>query len=86
MLGANQLTILNGYFFHLTPSYKTATQFQMQVTGPIGPDYMLQASESLSSASWVNLLTNTPVASPFSVTDTNVSRFTNRFYRLKLGP
>jgi hypothetical protein len=70
----------------LTPISKTATQFQMQVIGPIGPDYILQASESLSSVNWANLLTNTPVASPFSMTDTNASTFTKRFYRLNLGP
>ncbi len=72
----------------LMPLSKTATRFQMEVTGPIGPDYILLATESLNVAStdWVNLLTNTPVDSPFSMTDTNLSAFTNRFYRVKLGP
>jgi hypothetical protein len=70
----------------LTPVFKTATQFQIQVAGPIGPDYVLQANGSLANTNWLSLLTNTPATSPFSVTDTNVSVFTNRLYRVKLGP
>ena len=73
----------------LDPLFKNETQFQLQVNGPIGPDYILQRTESLSSPTnidWVNLLTNTPLASPFSLTDTNADIFTNQFYRVKLGP
>ncbi len=70
----------------LVPVSINTTQFQMEVTGPIGPDYFLQANGSLANTNWLNLLTNTPAVSPFSVTDTNVSVFTNRFYRVKLGP
>jgi hypothetical protein len=82
------LTVLNvtPTLVTLTPISKTATEFLMQVTGPVGPHYILQANDTLGSGAWVNLLTNTPVASPFSVTDTNASAFTNRFYRVNLAP
>ncbi len=70
----------------LAPVSKTTAQFEMQVTGPIGPDYILQANGALANTNWLDILTNTPAASPFSVTDINVSVFTNRFYRVKLGP
>jgi Putative Ig domain len=73
----------------LSPISHSATRFVLQVSGPIGPDYILQGAKSLSTVAntnWVNLLTNTPAASPFSVTDTNLSGFTNRFYRVQLGP
>jgi hypothetical protein len=66
---------------------KTATNFQIQVTGPIGPDYLLQANTAVAnSGGWSNLLTNTPVASPFIVTDTNVAGINIRFYRVQLAP
>jgi hypothetical protein len=73
----------------LNPLSKNDAQFQLQVNGPIGPDYILQRTESLSSPTniaWVNLLTNTPLASPFSMTDTNANIFTNHFYRVQRGP
>ena len=70
----------------LIPTVKTTNQFRMQITGPAGPDYILQATNSLSQTNWVNLLTNTPAALPFNVTDTIVNAFTNRFYRVRLGP
>ncbi len=73
----------------LNPLFKNEAQFQLQVNGPIGPDYILQRTESLSSLTnidWVNLLTNTPLSSPFSLTDTNVNLFINEFYRVQLEP
>jgi len=70
----------------LTAVAKTATQFQMQATGPVGPDYILQANGALPNNNWFNISTNTPASSPLSVTDTNLSGFTNRFYRVRLGP
>ena len=69
----------------LVPVAMNAAQFQVQVTGPIGPDYILQANGSLANTNWLNLLTNTPVASPFNVTDTNAPAG-NQFYRVKLSP
>jgi hypothetical protein len=71
----------------LTPIAYTNGRFVMQISGPLGPDYILQAASTLSNnAVWVNLQTITPASPPFSVTDTNAGAFTNRFYRVKLGP
>lgn len=62
-------------------------RFQMQVAGSAGPDYILQANTNLlNSSGWTNLLTNTPSALPFTLTDTNSATFSNRFYRILLGP
>jgi hypothetical protein len=69
----------------LTVISKTATQIQFQVTGPIGPDYILQETTSLYPPNWLSILTNTPVSSPFTMTTTNVAT-TNEFYRVKLSP
>jgi hypothetical protein len=71
----------------LTPTAYTNGQLTIQVSGPAGPDYILQSATALGSNSiWGNLSTNTPVTLPFSITDTNANGFTNRFYREKLGP
>jgi hypothetical protein len=71
----------------LTAIEYTNGRFVMQISGPIGPDYILQAAAALTNnAVWLNLLTNTPASSPFSITDTNAGAFTNRFYRVELGP
>ncbi len=71
----------------LTPIAYTNGRFVMRVSGPLGPDYILQAASALDpNVAWANLQTNTPLSSPFSVTDTNAGAFTNRFYRVKLGP
>jgi hypothetical protein len=71
----------------MTPIQYTNGLFVMQISGSVGPDYILQAASALgNNAMWVNLQTNTPVSSPFSVTDTNAGAFTNRFYRVELRP
>jgi hypothetical protein len=61
-------------------------QAQIQVSGPVGPDYILQASALLSPGSWAGLLTNTPTSAPFTLTDTNAPSFSKRFYRIQIGP
>jgi hypothetical protein len=63
-----------------------AAQAQIQVKGPLGPDYILLGSTNLAPGSWTSLLTNTPAASPFVITDTNAGLFSKRFYRIQLGP
>ena len=68
----------------LTPVALTNGWFVMQVSGPLGPDYILQASATLTN--WSDLWTNTPAAMPFSLTDTNTGPFRTRFYRALLGP
>ena len=66
---------------------KTATNFQVQITGPIGLDYILQANGVLTnSVGWTNRLTNTPAASPFNLADTNAIGFSDVFYRVQLAP
>jgi hypothetical protein len=71
----------------LTASPKTNSAFQLNVAGPVGPDYILQASSSLgNSVAWTNLATNTPVASPFVFTDASAALFATRYYRILLGP
>ena len=67
----------------LTPIGYTNGQFQMEISGPIGPDSILQASLTLTN--WSDLWTTTPAALPFSFTDTNVNLFGGRFYRALLG-
>jgi len=64
----------------------TGGQAQIQVSGPVGPDYILQTSTVLAPNSWASLLTNTPASSPFSLTDTNAAAFRERFYRVQIGP
>jgi hypothetical protein len=71
----------------LTPIAHTNGQFLLQITGPLGPDYVFQAAPALSNNTvWLNLQTNTPGTSPFTVTDTNAGALTTRFYRVQLRP
>ncbi|HZR21857.1 MAG TPA: hypothetical protein VFE51_31535, partial [Verrucomicrobiae bacterium] len=58
--------------------------FRLRLTGSIGPDYVLEASEG--SADWAPLQTNTPNSLPFELIDTTAHSVTNRFYRVRLGP
>jgi autotransporter-associated beta strand protein len=67
---------------NLLPLNMSNNVFQMQVQGSIGPDYILQRSTNLSL--WVSLVTNTPLAMPFTVMDTNISPA--GFYRFLLEP
>jgi hypothetical protein len=68
----------------LTPGGWSGGQFNFSVTGPIGPDYIVQTSGELSN--WAGLCTNTPATMPFGITDTNAATFGWRFYRVRLGP
>ena len=61
--------------------------FQVQVSGAVGPDYILQGRASLTDGGgWVNLLTNTPGSLPFLFTDTNGVGGGSGFYRVVLAP
>jgi endonuclease/exonuclease/phosphatase family metal-dependent hydrolase len=53
-------------------------QFQFQVTGSAGSNYVVQVSTNLIGANWVSLRTN---ASPFSFVETNSGFHLQRFYR-----
>jgi autotransporter-associated beta strand protein len=58
--------------------------FNLWVEGTVGPDYTIQASTNL--AAWIDLLTTNPSATPFLWTDADVTNYTSRFYRVRLGP
>jgi pectate lyase len=56
-------------------------QFNLVITGSIGPDYIVLTSTNLTD--WAGVFTN-PM--PFTWTDTGASNFNQRFYRIQLGP
>jgi pectate lyase len=56
-------------------------QFSLTITGDTGPDYIVQASTNLTD--WAGIFTN-PM--PFTWTDSGASNFSQRFYRIQLGP
>jgi alpha-tubulin suppressor-like RCC1 family protein len=66
----------------LAPLSVQSGRFTLRINGPIGPDYILQASPDLNE--WADLQTNYPREMPFEVIDTPSP--TNRFYRVQLGP
>ena len=57
--------------------------FTLSVTGPTGPDYIIQSSSDMTA--WTSLFTNTSGTIPFGFTDTNAGSGC-RFYRVLLGP
>ena len=64
-----------------------ANSIQLQVSGPVGPDYILQGNTNLSNpGGWLSILTNTPSTTPFYLTETNADNFSDRYYRILLGP
>jgi hypothetical protein len=56
-------------------------QFSLTITGDTGPDYIVLASTNLTD--WAGIFTN-PM--PFTWTDPAASNFSQRFYRIQLGP
>jgi O-glycosyl hydrolase len=56
----------------------------LRISGPIGPDYLLQRSSDLTV--WSTIYTSTPLVVPFDLTDTNVPFFPPAFYRILLAP
>jgi hypothetical protein len=60
-------------------------QFQIQINGPVGPEYLIEAAAALSGAQWTNLQSFTPTNMPFTFTDTNAAPG-KRFYRAQLIP
>jgi len=59
-------------------------QFFVQVSGSLGPDYILQASSNL--VIWANLLTTNPISLPFTFVDRDAGNLVKCFYRVLLGP
>jgi uncharacterized repeat protein (TIGR01451 family) len=71
----------------ITPPQLTASlnkgsgTFQLTVSnGQSGQQYIIQASTNL--VNWVNVYTNPAYSDPFTFTDTNVSSYGSRFYRV----
>jgi hypothetical protein len=68
----------------VTPLGFSGSQFQLQVSGTMGPDYFLLASTNL--VNWSDIATNFAPVPPFQFTDPHAGSFTNRAYRVRLGP
>ena len=62
----------------------TDNQLNLIITGDTGPPYTLQASLDLGV--WTNLFTTNPSSLPFTCTVTNVGDFSQRFFRVLMGP
>ena len=62
----------------------SSAQLQLSISGQVGPDYTVWASEDL--VNWVNLTTTTPTVFPYVWADPNAANFSKRFYQVKLGP
>ena len=65
----------------------TGGLFNVSVSGPVGPDYALQATTNLVDGTWITVATtNSPATSPFILTDTNAAAQPMQFYRIVTGP
>jgi pectate lyase len=58
--------------------------FSLTINGDTGPDYVVQASTNLTD--WTSIFTNHSPIPPFVWTDLVASNFSQRFYRIQLGP
>ncbi|MDB6112098.1 MAG: hypothetical protein JWR69_3848 [Pedosphaera sp.] len=68
----------------LTSASITNGQFELLISGDVGPDYTVQVSTNLLN--WTALWTTNPPALPFMISDPGVSNYPQRFYRVLLGP
>ena len=57
---------------------------RFRINGQAGPDYSLYASTNL--AHWEILMTTSSPTLPWYFTDTQATNFTERFYRVGIGP
>ena len=69
----------------ILPMVLTSNSFQLRVEGAAGITYVLQASETLEPGDWKDIQVLTTEATPFSMRDTNISSFPERFYRVRLA-
>jgi hypothetical protein len=62
-------------------------RFTMQVNGDAGPDYQIYVTTNLAAgaAGWSWLMTTSPLVLPFQFVDP-ATNYTQRFYRVLLGP
>ncbi|HTI98917.1 MAG TPA: autotransporter-associated beta strand repeat-containing protein [Dongiaceae bacterium] len=63
----------------------TAGQFEMSVGGDAGPDYSIYTTTNLTGP-WQLLLSTNPAVLPFQFMDPDSGEFSQRFYRVVLGP
>ena len=68
----------------LTPLSFGGGAFTFQVSGTTGPDYFIMASTNLTD--WLDIGTNLSAVTPFQFNDAAAGTFTNRSYRVRLGP
>jgi hypothetical protein len=63
-------------------------QFSLQVNGDAGPDYLIYVTTNLAAglANWTWLLTTNPTILPFQFADSAATNYSQRFYRVLLGP
>jgi len=62
-------------------------QFNVTISGQIGPDYELQGTTNLAGGTWTSIATtNSPASSPFILTDPNAAALPVQFYRIVTGP
>jgi pectate lyase len=64
-------------------AYNNGT-FGLTVNGDTGYDYIIQVSTNLTD--WTSIFTNPMPALPFTWTDAGASNFSQRYYRIQLGP
>ena len=83
VVGTAQFVVVPGGYF-VSPLGFSNGLFQMTFSGPVGSNYVLQVSSNLLQ--WASLSTNTSVASPFTLTDTNAPGVEARFYRVLQQP
>ena len=68
-----------------TPAFDFSNgQFSLTITGDTGPDYIVLASTNLTD--WAGIFTNPSPVLPFVWNDSGSSSFSQRFYRIQLGP
>jgi hypothetical protein len=58
--------------------------FCLTVSGDPGHDYILQTSSNLTD--WSSIFTDSMPTPPFNWSDGNAGNFTQRFYRVLVGP
>jgi hypothetical protein len=58
--------------------------FSFQINGDADVSYTVQASTNLTA--WINLFTTNPATMPFTWSDSGISNFAARFYRVILNP
>jgi pectate lyase len=64
--------------------YNNDGTFSLTVNGETGPDYIVQVSTNLTD--WNGIFTNYSPTPPFVWTDSSASNYSQRFYRIQLGP